>query len=84
MYIEALYENGRNSFVLISCDDRLVDSVIEDIRSIPIVTKIDKVQGMYDLVIHLKATNEMIKETIGTKLRYTEGVRSVLTLFVND
>ena len=38
-------------------------------------------QGMYDILVRLNATKEIMKETVRTKLRYVGGVRSVLTLF---
>ncbi|MGH1522043.1 MAG: Lrp/AsnC ligand binding domain-containing protein [Nitrosopumilus sp.] len=67
---------------MISCDHNLVNSAIEEIRDIPNVVAVDRLQGMYDIMIQLKASNETMKETIRTKIRYVEGVRSVLTLFV--
>jgi DNA-binding Lrp family transcriptional regulator len=70
--------------VLISCEDKLVDSAIEEMRSIPVVTKVDRVKGMYDIMAQLEAPTETMKETIRTKLRYIDGVRSVVTLFVHD
>ena len=73
--------NG-HSFVLISCEDKLVDSAMEEMRSIPLVTKVDRIKGIYDIMVQLKAPNEVMKETIRTKLRYIDGVRSVVTLFV--
>ena len=77
-------ENDKRSFVLISCEDKLVDSAIEEMRSIPIVTQVDRIKGMYDIMVQLEAPNETMKETIRTKLRYIDGVRSVVTLFVYD
>lgn len=77
-------ENGKHSFVLLTCDEKHVDSATDEIKSIPIVTDVDKIQGMYDILVQLKAPNETMKETIGTKIRYVIGVRSVLTLFVYD
>ena len=71
----------QQAFVLLTCDENLADAVIEEIRSIPTVSQVDRVQGMYDILVRLNATKEIMKETIRTKLRYVEGVRSVLTLF---
>lgn len=67
--------------MLITCDDRLVDTIVEEIQSTSFVTKVDRVQGMYDIMVQLDAPNETLKETIRTKLRYVDGVRSILTLF---
>ena len=74
-------DNSGHVFVLITCNDRLVDSIVEEIQSISFVTKVDRVQGMYDIVVQLDAPSEMLKETIRTNFRYIDGVRSVLTLF---
>ena len=74
-------ENIGHSFVFITCDDNHVDSAIDEIRSIPIVTSVHRVQGLYDIMVQLKAPTEKMKATIRTKIRYVYGVRSVLTLF---
>ena len=67
---------------MITCNDNLTDSAIEEIRDIPNVIAVDRLQGIYDIMVQIKAPNETIKELIRTKIRYVEGVRSVLTLFV--
>ncbi len=77
-------ENVKHSFVLLTCDEKHIDSAIDEIKSIPIVTNVGRIQGIYDILVQLKASNETIKETIRTKIRYVTGVRSVLTLFVYD
>ena len=84
IYIHVLpdTDNYKHSFVMITCNDNLVDSAIEEIREIPNVVAVNRLQGMYDIMVQLKASNEAMKETIRTKIRYVEGVRSVLTLFV--
>ena len=77
-------ENGRHSFVLLTCDEKHIDSAIDEIKSIPIVIDVDRIQGIYDILVQLKASNDTMKETTRTKIRYVNGVRSVLTLFVYD
>lgn len=76
-----MYDSDKHSFIMITCNDNLVDSAIEAIRGIPNVVAVDRLQGMYDIMVQLKASRETMKETVRTKLRYV-GVRSVLTLFV--
>jgi len=68
----------------LTCDEKYVDSAIDAIKSIPIVTDVNRTQGVYDVLVQLKASNETMKETTRTKIRYISGVRSVLTLFVYD
>ena len=77
-------ENGRHSFVLLTCDEKNIDSAIDELKSIPIVTDVDRIQGIYDILVQLKASNDTMKETTRTKIRYINGIRSVLTLFVYD
>ena len=77
-------DEDKLSFVMITCNDNLIDSAIEKIISMPNVIAADRVQGFYDIIVQLKAPSETMKDMIRTKIRYVEGVRSVLTLFVYD
>jgi len=43
---------------MITCNDNLVDSAIEEIREIPNVVAVDRLQGMYDIMVQLKASME--------------------------
>ena len=70
--------------MLLTCDEKYIDSAIDEIKSIQIVTGVDRIQGIYDVLVQLKASNETMKETTRTKIRYIHGVRSVLALFVYD
>ena len=69
-----------NSFVLVTCDEKKIDAVYDDIISIPTVKNIYRIQGIYDLLIHISESNDTVKETVQTKIRYVNGVRSTLTL----
>ncbi len=84
IHIHTLSENVEHSFVLLTCDEKQMDSTIEKIRTIPGVTDVNRIQGIYDILVQIRAPNEIIKETVRTKIRYTNGVRSALTLFVYD
>lgn len=75
-------DNDGHSFVLLTCDEKYIDSAMDEIKLIPIVTGVDRIQGIYDILVQLKASSETMKETTRTKIRYVNGVRSVLTLFV--
>ncbi len=70
--------------MLLTCDEKYTDSAIKEIRTIQGVTDVNRIQGIYDILVQIKASNETIKETVRTKIRYTNGVRSALTLFVYD
>lgn len=69
------------SFVLLICDDKKLDSIINELKNIPIVSDVQQVQGMYDVIVQLNsASNDTVKENTRTKIRYIDGVRSTLTL----
>ena len=71
----------QQAFVLLTCDENLADAIIEEIRLIPTVSQVDRIRGMYDILVRLNAAKDTMKEIIRTKIRYIESVRSVLTLF---
>lgn len=72
-----------HSFVLLTCDNIKLDSVINELKNIPIVSDAKQMQGMYDIVVKLNSSpKSMIEEIIRTKIRYVDGVRSTLTLLV--
>jgi DNA-binding Lrp family transcriptional regulator len=67
--------------VLLICDDAKLNSILNELKNIPIVSDAKQVQGMYDVIVNLNATqNNVLEETIRTKIRYIDGVRSTLTL----
>ena len=69
------------SFVLLTCDDEKLNSIINELKNIPIVSDVLPVQGMYDIIVYLNTTsNNTVKENTRTKIRYINGVRSTLTL----
>jgi len=75
-----LLNNNNACFVLISCDERFVQDIIEEIKSIDSVTDTQHVQGIYDIVVKLDTSNDSLKEIVQTKIRYIDGIRSTLTL----
>ena len=69
------------SFVLLTCDDGKLNSIINELKNIPIVSDVQQVQGMYDIIVQLNSTsNNTVKENTRTKIRYIDGVRTTLTL----
>ena len=70
-----------SSFVLLTCDGTKLISIINELKNIPIVSDVQQVQGMYDVIVQLNSTsNSTVKENTQTKIRYIDGVRSTLTL----
>lgn len=73
------------SFVLLSCIDEYIESVIDELLSIPVVTDVKKVEGMYDMVVTIRSdSGEEIKQAITNKIRLIKGVRTSLVLFGTD
>lgn len=45
------------------------------------MSDVQQVQGMYDVIVQLNSTSyNVVKENTRTKIRYIDGVRSILTL----
>ena len=69
------------TFVLLSCEKNITESIIEKIKLISIVSYVKQVEGMYDIVIRLDSTSfEEIKKVIVEKIRIMDGVRTCITL----
>ena len=69
------------SFVLLTCDDNKLNSILKEIKNIPIVSDVQHVQGIYDVIVKIDyAPHDTVKENARTKIRYIDGVRSLLTL----
>ncbi len=69
------------TFVLLSCEKNTIESIIEKIRLISIVSDVKQVEGMYDVVIRLDSNSfEEIKKVIVEKIRVMDGVRTCITL----
>ena len=80
-YNYCLLSDSCPSFVLLTCDDEKLNSIINELKNIPIVSDVLQVQGMYDVIVYLNTTsNNTVKENTRTKIRYINGVRSTLTL----
>lgn len=70
------------SFVLLSCVDEYIESIRDEVLSIPVVKDAEKVEGMYDMVVTMKSdSGEEIKQAITNKIRSIKGVRTSLILF---
>ena len=68
------------AYVLIDCDTGFEDSIIEDLNSMTCVKETHKIFGAYDIITKVECpTIEELKETILSKIRKMEKVRSMLT-----
>lgn len=68
------------TFVLLECEEKMIASIIEKIKLIPIVSDVKQVQGAYDIVICLEAPSYTIQQTVVEKIRIIKGVRTGITL----
>ena len=74
-----------HTFVLLSCEKNSIKSILKEINSIPIVSDIKEVEGMYDLVVRLDSSSfDETKKAVVEKIRIIEGVRTCLMLQDQD
>ena len=71
------------AFVLINTDLGEGNEVSDALKEIPEVKDVYGVYGVYDYVVRLEAdTMQNLKDTITTKIRRLDHVRSTLTMIV--
>jgi len=69
------------AFVLISCDLRFEEAVIEDLKHIDSVKEVHGTFGAYDIIAKVENQDrEKLRETIIWNIRKLEHVRSTLSL----
>ncbi len=69
------------AFVLMNAEVGNEQELVKQLRSIPNVSEVYVVYGVYDVVAKVEApTMEKVKETITNHLRKLENVRSTLTM----
>lgn len=71
------------AFVLINTDLGADAEVGEALRKIEEVKEVYGVYGVYDIVVRIEAdTLELLKDTISSKIRTLDNVKSTLTMIV--
>ena len=69
------------NFVLLGCEKNMKLTIVEELRSLPTVSEIKLVEGMYDILVIMKSDSiYKIKQTIANNIRMIEGVRTTLAL----
>lgn len=67
--------------VLVACEDKREDDVINEMKSIKEVREIKKTFGAYNAVIRIEAESvQKIKRIMSEKIRNRPGILSTLTL----
>ncbi len=75
--------NVSTAFVLINTDLGEGNEVFDALKGIPEVKDVYGVYGVYDYVVRLESdTMQNLKDTITTKIRRLNHVRSTLTMIV--
>ena len=71
------------AFVLINTDMGTDTEVSDALRKIDEVKEVYGVYGVYDIVVRIEAdTLQLLKDTISSKIRTLDSVRSTLTMIV--
>ena len=69
------------AFVLVNAELGYEEEVIREIRKMPDVKEAHLVYGMYDIMVKIEGgTVEKVKETVNTKIRKLDKIRSTLTM----
>ena len=73
------------AIVLINADLGAEKDVVKDLRTIPNVTEVYMVYGVYDIVATVEAdSTEKLKETITYKIRRLDKIRSTSSMIVAE
>jgi len=57
--------------------------IVKELRKIPNVKEVCPVYGVYDVLMELEADSmEVLRETITTKIRKLDGIKSTLTMII--
>jgi DNA-binding Lrp family transcriptional regulator len=69
------------AFVLVNAELGFEEDVVREIRKISDVNEAHLVYGMYDIVVKVEgSTVDKLKETVNTKIRKMDKIRSTLTM----
>jgi DNA-binding Lrp family transcriptional regulator len=73
------------AFILVNVVPGSEDGVIRELKTIENVKDVYFVYGVYDIIVKVEArTQQEVKETITSKIRRMEKIRSTITLMVSD
>ena len=69
------------AYILINCELGSEESIIQQLKSLDVVTEVHGTFGAYDILAKIESsTVEALRETITWKIRKIEKIRSTLTL----
>jgi DNA-binding Lrp family transcriptional regulator len=71
------------AYVLINAEMGKEEDVLKALKQLPYVTEAHMVYGVYDIIAKVEADSlERVKETISSRVRRLEHVRSTLSIIV--
>jgi DNA-binding Lrp family transcriptional regulator len=71
------------ALVLMNAELGHENNVVDGLRKTPNVSEVYAVYGVYDVLVKVEADSmEKLRDTIATKLRRLEGVKSTLTMII--
>ena len=72
-----------SAFVLIDCDFPFSANIIEELKNIPEIEELYRVQSIYDIIAKVNADSEdQLNEVVMRKVREIEGVKNTLTMII--
>jgi DNA-binding Lrp family transcriptional regulator len=72
-----------SAFLLINTEFPFVDDVIGELRKIPEIIDMYRVQGMYDIIAKVKLnTEEELKELVTERIRKVERITGTVTIII--
>ncbi len=72
-----------SAFILINCDFRSANEVMNDLKDIPEVVQIYPVDGVYDIVSKINAATDDDLRKVVLRVRYFDSVISTLTMIIS-
>ena len=73
------------AYVLILCDCSHSEYIIDELRKLPNITEVERVDGPYDIIVKLSDDSmDAIKESIGRYMTKIYGIQSTITLMAEQ
>jgi len=71
------------AIVLMNAELGHENNLVDELKKTPHVSEVYAVYGVYDVLVKVEADSmEKLRDTIATKLRRLEGVKSTLTMII--
>ncbi len=72
-----------SAFILINCDFKSANEVINQLKDISEVVQVYPVDGVYDILSKINAANEDDLSKVVLRIRYLDSVISTLTMIIS-